>query len=416
MQCGGLGALIGAAPLAPDGPAFEGARRAGEKIPHGTSYACRIGTHPSPPRFETAMQAPRDIRPLTSLRFFAAMWVVIYHYWPNLTAVVPPLVGKGYLGVELFFTLSGFILCHVYLDSVGGGQFRYGGFLWARLARIYPLHLATLVGVGVMALGAQAAGRTIDANVLSWSALPANLLMVHAWGLAPTAGWNHPSWSISAEWFAYLSFPLFAWSALRLRTRPWLAVAGALAALAALYAVFQGLAGFPLTHATIAWGALRIVPCFALGCAVNLLWRAHAVRRRGFAGLGAFFSGVGILFAAQLSAPDAMLVALFGALIFSLASLTSSGETSGGGRLFVYLGEISYSIYMICIPWKLLFVNGVSTLFGYDKAHLPLGVWLVFLGSVVPLAAISYHLIERPARGLMRRWAEGVRTPVASVA
>lgn len=362
------------------------------------------------------MQVTKDIRALTSLRFFAAMWVVLFHFWPNLSGTMPALVGKGYLGVELFFTLSGFILSHVYLDSVGDGGFRYFGFLWARLARVYPLHLATLAGVGIMALAAQAAGRAIDANILSWPSLPANLLMVHAWGLAPAAGWNHPSWSISAEWFAYLTFPAFAWAALRLINRPWLAVAAALAALAALYAVFERLSGFSLTHATIAWGALRIVPCFALGCAINLLWRSNPLRSPRSAGFGAFFSGAAILLCAQIAAPDTLLVALFGALILSLASLSSAGKNSGGGRLFVYLGEISYSIYMICIPWKLLFVNGVSTVFGFDKAHLPLGVWIVFVVSVIPLAALSYQLIERPARGLMRRWAEGAPVATTSVA
>ena len=62
---------------------------------------------------------------------------------------------------------------------------------------------------------------------------------------------------------------------------------------------------------------------------------------------------------------------------------------------------------MICIPWKLLFVNGVSSLFGFDKTHLPLIAWLIFVAALVPLAALSHHLIERPARGFMRRWAEG---------
>lgn len=362
------------------------------------------------------MQTPQDIRNLTSLRFFAAMWVVLFHYWPNLSAVMPPVIAKGYLGVELFFTLSGFILSHVYLDSVETGGFRYFGFLWARLARVYPLHLATLVGVGAMALGAEAVGRSVDANILSWSSLPANLLMVHAWGLAPAAGWNHPSWSISAEWFAYLSFPLFAWTALKLKHRPWLAVAAAAGAMAALYAAFQHLTGESLTHATIAWGALRIVPCFALGCAVNLLWRSDAVRGRSLSGLGALFSGAAILAAAQFSAPDTVLVALFGAFILCLASLSSAGLNSGGGRLFVYFGEISYSIYMICIPWKLLFVNVVSTIFHFDKAHLPLGVWIVFLVSVIPLAALSYHLIEKPARGWMRRWRVDAPATATSVA
>jgi peptidoglycan/LPS O-acetylase OafA/YrhL len=201
-----------------------------------------------------------------------------------------------------------------------------------------------------------------------------------------------------------------------LKHRPWLAVGGALVAMTALYAIFPVLSGFPLTRATIAWGALRIVPCFALGCAVNLVWRSDAVRGRRAAGFGALFSGVAIVLAAQFDAPDAMLVALFGGLILSLAALSSAGENSGGGRLFVYLGEVSYSIYMVCIPWKLLFVNVVSTLFHFDKAHLPLGVWIVFLMSVIPLAAVSYHLIERPARGVMRRWAEARPTAITSVA
>jgi peptidoglycan/LPS O-acetylase OafA/YrhL len=362
------------------------------------------------------MTASKDIRPLTSLRFFAAMWVVLYHYWPSLSPSLPPLVDKGYLGVELFFTLSGFILCHVYLDSVADRRFDYFGFLWARLARIYPLHLATLVGVGAMAVAAEAVGRSVDANVLSWAALPANLLLVQAWGLAPVAGWNHPSWSISAEWFAYLSFPVFAWAALKLRARPRLAVVGALALALALYALFPPLAGFPLTRATIAWGALRIVPCFALGCAINLLWRARPVSTGRTAGLGAAFSGAAIGLAAQLQAPDPLLVALFGGLIFGLASLSSASENTGGGRILVYLGEISYSIYMVCIPWKLFFVGGVAALLHLDKTHLPLAVWLVLTLSVIPLAALSHHLIERPARSLMRGRARALPMLTVSVA
>jgi peptidoglycan/LPS O-acetylase OafA/YrhL len=305
--------------------------------------------------------------------------------------------------VELFFVLSGFILCHVYLDSVADGAFRYGEFLWARLARIYPLHLATLLGIGAMALAALAAGRVIDPNILSWSSLPANLFLVQAWGFAPQAGWNHPSWSISAEWFAYLGFPLVAWLALRLAHRPKMAVMGALVLLVGLYAAFGALAGFPLTHATIRWGALRIVPCFIYGAAINLLWRSSVVERRRTAVLGALFSGAAVLVSAQIVAPDALIVGLFGGMIFSLAALTKAGENSGGGRIFIYLGEISYSIYMICIPWKLLFVNAVAPVFHLDKAHLPLYLWILLYISVIPLAALSYHLIEWPARRWMRR-------------
>ena len=363
------------------------------------------------------MQTPENLKSLTSLRFFAAMWVVLFHYWPNLTPDAPPmLIAKGYLGVELFFTLSGFILCHVYLASVADGGFRYGSFLWARVARVYPLHLATLLGVGAMALAATAAGKAIDANVLAWSSLPANLLMVHAWGFAPQAGWNHPSWSISAEWFAYTTFPAFAWAALKLRDRPWIAAAAAAGFMASLYAIFERLTGQSLTHATIAWGALRIVPCFAYGCAVYLLWRSGAVRRLDRALAGALFSGAALLVIAQMGAPDAAIVLLFGVLILSLASLSSLGSAIGTGNISVYLGEISYSIYMICIPWKLLYVNVCSQIFGFDKTHMPLVAWMIFVLSLIPLAGLSHLLIERPARKLLRSGFGRLRQPVPSVA
>ena len=147
----------------------------------------------------TPVALPADLRPLTALRFLAAGWVVLYTFWPNLAVgFTPALAAKGYLGVEMFFVLSGFILSHVYLEAAGEKQFGYGSFLWARLARVYPLHIATLVGIGLMAAAAIAAGMAIDPNILGWKSLPANLTLTHAWGLAPQAGWNHPSWSISA--------------------------------------------------------------------------------------------------------------------------------------------------------------------------------------------------------------------------
>lgn len=361
------------------------------------------------------MQDAAHIKPLTSLRFFAAFWVVLFHYFPKLEGFsAPAFVEKGYLGVELFFTLSGFILCHVYLSSFGEGRFRYGSFLWARLARVYPLHLATLCGMGVMAAVALLAGMSIDPNILSWQALPANLLMVHAWGFAPVAGWNHPSWSISAEWFAYLTFPLFAWTAWRLRARPYLAMAGAVVFLAALNALFQETAGFPLTRATIAWGALRIVPCFALGCATYLVWRSGVADRRKESAFGAFFFGAGIGLGAQLGAPDALLVAGFAGLILSLAKLASAGSRFGTHRAFVYLGEISYSVYMICIPWQLASFNAATKIMHISDDKLPWYLWLVLTAAVVPLAALSYHVIEKPAREAMKLWA--ARRPAHEIA
>lgn len=357
------------------------------------------------------MRDAANIRPLTSLRFFAALWVVLFHYWPKLdVAFMPAMVAKGYLGVELFFVLSGFILCHVYLSAFGEGRFKYGAFLWNRLARVYPLHLATLAGMIALGVAAGLAGLTIDSGILRWDALPANLLMVQAWGFAPAAAFNHPSWSISAEWFAYLTFPAFAFVAWTMRKRPWLYAAGTLATIAILYPAFQALTGEPLTRATIAWGALRIVPCFALGCAMHSLWRSGAVRGVRMAAIGASFSGVALAASALSGAPDMVTVATFGGLILSLAGLAQHGSTFGSQGALVYLGEISYSTYMICVPWKIIFVNAAARVLNLADEKLPLGVWLIFLVALVPLSAASYHLVEKPARERMKLMADSWRS------
>ena len=348
---------------------------------------------------------PGHIEPLTALRFLAAIWVVLFHYWPHLDGIgTPGFVQKGYLGVELFFVLSGFILSHVYLRQAERGGLRYGAFLWARLARIYPLHLAVLAGVGLMGLAAAVMGVSVDPNLTDLRALPAHLTLTHAWGLSPVAGWNHPSWSISAEWFAYLLFPLFAWVALRLRDRPWVAAAAAAALMAVLYLGFERIAGQPLTRATIAWGALRIVPCFALGCAAYLLFRSGKVLvdRRAALTIAAA-TGALILGLAQLEAWDGLLALSFGGLILSLACAWRGGSRVMSRPTWVWLGEVSFAVYMVCIPWQQVYVNGVARLANVSEV-LPWPLWVGLLCGVVPVAAIAHHCVEKPARSLMRRW------------
>ena len=348
----------------------------------------------------TPVQTPADLRPITALRFVAAMWVAVYSFWENLAgAGQVGLVAKGYLGVELFFVLSGFILSHVYLQAAGEKSFSYKSFLWARVARVYPLHIATLIGVGLLAAAALFAGMSVDGNVLSWGALPANLFMVHAWGLAPVAGWNHPSWSISAEWFAYLCFPLFAFVFWRARHRPIAAVVGAAAFLAILYFVFEQWAGFALTEATIRWGALRIVPCFALGCALYLVYRRAPLKAPWLCAAVSF--GLMVLSAA-LGLWDGVTVLLAGALILSLASLPNERAGWLASKPAVYLGEISYSVYMVCVPWKLLAVGLAAKLVDAPDTQLQIFVWLAILALLPVVASISYHLVEHPARKALR--------------
>ncbi|MCA8886093.1 MAG: acyltransferase, partial [Hyphomonadaceae bacterium] len=198
----------------------------------------------------TALAYPQELKPLTSLRFIAAFWVLLYHFKDHLGLGMGQfgLVADGYLGVDLFFTLSGFILAHVYLTSVEDGRFGYGGFLKNRIARVYPMHLAALGAMLVLFAGAAVLGvGESNPDAFRLSDLPAHLLMIHAWGTTPTVGWNFPSWSISAEWLAYLLFPLVAGLVLKAKRWSGAFATGALAfcllsfwALDNLSAVFPG--------------------------------------------------------------------------------------------------------------------------------------------------------------------------------
>jgi peptidoglycan/LPS O-acetylase OafA/YrhL len=346
---------------------------------------------------------PSDLKPLTALRFFAAIWVVSYHYWPSLTLnAMPTWEGKGYLGVELFFVLSGFILSHVYLQAAGEKRMSYGSFLWARLSRIYPMHLATLFGLMALGLVTLALGLNGGDKLMVWSSLPGQIFLVQAWGLAPHGGWNHPAWSISAEWFAYLTFPVFAAAAWALRNRPLVAVGLAAAFVVVINAVFERIAGFKLTEATILWGALRIVPCFALGCAAYLAFRRHALTDKNQAHAAVLGSVLLVVLGAALGLADPLMVLLFGLLIFSLGSLTTAGSTLLTAKPMVWLGEVSFAIYMVCIPWMLVVTHGANKVLHTQGEMLPAPVWVVMFATVVPVAALAHHLIERPARTAMR--------------
>lgn len=346
---------------------------------------------------------PQDLKPLTALRFFAAMWVVLFDFTPSLGQGMPAIIAKGYLGVELFFVLSGFIISHVYMERLGTGQFHYGAFLWARLARIYPVHVVTLIGLGLIVISARIIGLDVGDKILAWSSLPAQLTLTHAWGLGLDGGWNHPSWSISAEWFAYLSFPAFAAAIWPLRAHPRLAVGLAALALAAISLGFQHVTGQLLSRATIAWGALRIVPCFGLGCAVWLLWRANSVVSPRIAGFVVVLCA-GLAAAACASfMPDWLTVLTFGGLIFGLATLSSSGSPRLTAPVWIYLGEISFSIYMVCIPWQLASGRAAARLLDVSPEALPWPIWIAQVLGVILVGMLAHHLVERPARDAMRR-------------
>jgi peptidoglycan/LPS O-acetylase OafA/YrhL len=345
---------------------------------------------------------PSDIRPLTSLRIAAALWVLVYHFRNHLGLDLERfgLIAKGYLGVDLFFILSGFILSHVYLGAWEAKRFNYGSFLWARLARVYPVHLVTLAAMIAIWLAARQIGAAFDPVAFDPRVLPQHLLLIHAWGTTPSVQWNFPSWSISAEWFAYLTFPVAAGIVLVFRRVAWLAV---IAAVALFAVVVWGLEanGLPLGEVT-RLGFIRIVPAFFMGAALYQLGRTVSVPRLA-ALVGALAAVIWIVVASMLKLGDLAIWPAFALLIFSLAeaSKTNARGVLGAAGL-VYLGEVSYAVYMTHLPVDIVYFQVLGRIAPTLGGPLVWAAWAGVFGVCLAASVVAYHLVETPARNWMR--------------
>lgn len=164
-----------------------------------------------------------EIPPLTGIRGLAAVWVVLYHYRFAIEAYAPEatflhqFIYSGYLGVDLFAILSGFIISYTYSNRLSKFNLEDSiYFIWLRFVRTYPLHLFVLF-LFVLQF---TASRGIDSlAVLPYdSSFIRQLFLINSLGLETEWRWNAPSWSLSAEWICYLLFPLYSILLNKLRT------------------------------------------------------------------------------------------------------------------------------------------------------------------------------------------------------
>jgi peptidoglycan/LPS O-acetylase OafA/YrhL len=354
---------------------------------------------------------PNDIRPLTSLRIAAALWVLAYHFRDHLGLDVDRLgfIAKGYLGVDLFFILSGFILSHVYLSRVEEKRFNYGSFLWARLSRIYPVHLVTLAATIAIWLVAKKMGATFDPVAFDPKVLPQHLLLIHAWGTTPSVQWNFPSWSISAEWFAYFTFPVAAVLVLALRRFAWVTV---LLSLGLFFVMFWGVVsnGLPLSEVT-RLGIVRIVPAFLFGASLYQLGRTTTLPRIASL-VGAALAVSWIVIGSSLNWIDAAIWPAFGLLIFSLAEASKTNPRGVLGSVaLVYLGEVSYSVYMAHLPVDIAYFHALDRLAPNLSGAAAWIAWIGVFAATLIASIATYHLVERPARNWMRAHDPFLRKP-----
>jgi len=353
---------------------------------------------------------PAEIRSLTAARGVAALLVVFYH----VRASLPPELNwfdKGYLAVDFFFVLSGFVMWLCYGASGAIRDMRSAGaFIASRWLRIYPLHGVVLAAMVLFALMLELAGKPGSAQY-PWSMLPAHVLLVQDWGFIDAMAWNDPAWSLSAESGAYFVFALACILLRGAGVRPIMLATGAMAVLIGWFAVRQS----PTLGDDISGdGLMRCLAQFALGLAVCQAWLAGHWARLAVILLGLAGAGWALVAIGTVAFEPAVLPPLLALGVLLLARFDAAAPVRAFARLFLPLGRISYSVYLThFFGWtifKLLFVD--------DLAAITLGQIGLFVAMVLAVSTLSYRLIEVELRlWLSRRLLTGQRerAPAASL-
>ncbi|MCG7600598.1 acyltransferase [Halomonas sp. McH1-25] len=363
----------------------------------------------------TAIGQKREFHSLTALRGIAATLVVIFHFsggfLPSLQLErYTAFFRQGYLWVDFFFLLSGFVLTHAY-GKTFSNRFdwsRARTFAIGRLARLYPLHLTILtmfLALEFVKLILHNAGHLNDAPFVNGNTLDnflANIALIQTLGFIDTPGWNGPAWSIGAEWIAYLLFPILALCLLNL-SRLWMGLA--------LIASFSGLAwiSFRLGHIDVTYdlGLLRCLLEFSAGI---VLYRLVSLRHPGWwSSDGAVLTLLAATVASMhFNVWDALIPVLMALSIVSLAGNNGYINHAFSRQPMIWLGTISYSIYMSHLLVLRTFELIANTLVSpsavrHFDAIDSLALLVLLLGIVLALSHALYHCVEDPARRAIRR-------------
>jgi peptidoglycan/LPS O-acetylase OafA/YrhL len=347
---------------------------------------------------------PRQELPaLTGLRFFAAIAITIHHMqgafgFPKDMFPQMPLSN----GVSFFYVLSGFILTYVYRDTASAAGWRT--YILARIARVWPLHLATFALICIIISPPSRIGT--DSGLF---AAFLNLTLLHAWipDYRYFFSFNAVSWSISVEMFFYLTLPLVL-----LRPGRWLLLS--LAAVGVLVVLATSIGAGPYrpgdTSPSIT-SLMYINPVarlfeFILGVVTALVWIRKISKRREAASVAIQVAALTFTAAswtwvptiAALSPNLAINEWLYhgGITCLSSAAVIVAFATSGGlSRIFsfaplVYLGKLSFALYLvhqIPIHAHNLGIEPFSSI-----------SWPLYLTGVILVSAALHHFVENPAR------------------
>ncbi len=361
-------------------------------------------------------ERPRLFFPgLTALRGIASLWVVVLHASLFVGELLPGrsqhvwnfFARPGFLGVDVFFVLSGFVMSVGY-SSGFSKETRWaptwGRFIRNRAARIFPAHLAVLLPLAVAVLGLHVdlAGAA-DEHRWSTGSLIMALLLVQSW-FGRFDAWNAVAWSVSAEWLFYLLFPIIVgvtvWVARRLGGR-WSEVLGLVALAGVALAETLYLRDVTTWHSPL---LLTSGIEFAVGA---LFWQSRLCRGTRLSPASSRSSQattplvLGLVFGSAVVAsrgwpPHGAIVVI--PLLVSAFTAEKQARWLRA-RWLQRLGDISYSLYLLHYPWQWL-MRTIIPPGDISGRHVVIRVGVLVLYLIPPFLAASllYRLVEMPGK------------------
>jgi peptidoglycan/LPS O-acetylase OafA/YrhL len=345
---------------------------------------------------------------LTTIRLFAALHVVFFHFSGSVFHFSPLLtktVNVGYYAVSMFYVLSGFVLVFAYSDAAGSLRGTRGEFWLARMTRIYPAYLLAFIlcipSVAIFAIHSYPGYTGLVKAAISGASY---LLMVQAWLPRLASWWNFPGWSVSVEAFFYLCFPFLQPRILRLGIRQCYALIGACwVASLLVYVVSHRIPDLetnPWWASALGYNPLVRLPTFLTGMAVGRIFllrqtaERSPVRLIGAAILCLLAIGWSLLLT-QGTLRDTILAPAFALLVYSCAADRSWIVATLSFGPLVLLGEASYSTYIL--QWPVFSLSGLSV--------PTITAWklLGFVLLLLLLSVLSFRYLESPLRRAIRR-------------
>lgn len=356
---------------------------------------------------------------IDGLRALAVGLVLVFHF-----RLVPGLGDAGFLGVDVFFVISGYLITRIVVRDLQAGRFGFADFYLRRVRRLAPALLVTLAGVLLVGwhrllplefdelLRQAVATQLYVANVYFWK-------NVSYFGLAADQTLLLHTWSLAVEEQFYLLYPLALWAVYR---TPWLR--GRLLALVVTVCIasFAVNVGLSLTKPSAAFYLLPSRAWQLLAGAWLALLPVAAARPAARSDAMAL-AGLALLVVAVVGHHPGLPTPGFWALLpVAAAVLLIRAGDGGTGRLsrwlgvapLAFIGRISYPAYLV--HWPLHVLAGAE--WG-DAYHHHAGWRWALLGVTLVAAAVIHLAVELPVQRLSiagrgRRWASGYATSVAA--